>query len=109
MAGNTTRQSSWEVVVALGKRRRLRSRGPFTLQRLDCHRRLCTVVENQSVSGHFRLGAGGWTYEPWRGTFYPEELAHKREFGYASRKLTSIEINGYVLRFAKARKLWHVA
>jgi uncharacterized protein YecE (DUF72 family) len=41
-----------------------------------------------------RIGVGGWTYEPWRGTFYPEGLAQKRELEFASRKLTSIEING---------------
>ncbi|WP_133646546.1 DUF72 domain-containing protein [Paraburkholderia flava] len=40
-------------------------------------------------------GIGGWTFEPWRGgTFYPEGLTQKRELEYASRKLTSIEING---------------
>jgi len=52
------------------------------------------VAENPSMSGHIRIGVGGWTYEPWRGTFYPEELVQKRELEYASRKLTSIEING---------------
>jgi uncharacterized protein YecE (DUF72 family) len=51
-------------------------------------------MENRGVSGHIRIGVGGWTYEPWRGTFYPPTLAHKRELEYASGKLTSIEING---------------
>jgi uncharacterized protein YecE (DUF72 family) len=46
------------------------------------------------VSGHIKIGVGGWTYEPWRGTFYPEKWVQKRELEYASRKLTSIEING---------------
>ncbi|HLZ66912.1 MAG TPA: DUF72 domain-containing protein [Aliidongia sp.] len=41
-----------------------------------------------------RVGIGGWTFEPWRGNFYPAELAQKRELEYASRKLTSIEVNG---------------
>ena len=41
-----------------------------------------------------RVGVGGWTYEPWRGVFYPEGLAQKRELEFASRALTSIEING---------------
>jgi uncharacterized protein YecE (DUF72 family) len=41
-----------------------------------------------------RIGVGGWTYEPWRGVFYPEGLPQKRELDYASRKLTSIEVNG---------------
>ena len=40
------------------------------------------------------VGIGGWTYEPWRGVFYPEGLARKRELEYASTHLTSIEING---------------
>jgi uncharacterized protein YecE (DUF72 family) len=46
------------------------------------------------MSGKIYVGVGGWTFEPWRGVFYPEGLAHKRELEYASRKLTSIEING---------------
>ncbi len=25
------------------------------------------------------IGVGGWTYEPWRGSFYPESLPQKRE------------------------------
>lgn len=40
------------------------------------------------------VGVGGWTYEPWRGVFYPEGLTQKRELEFASRALTSIEING---------------
>lgn len=40
-----------------------------------------------------RVGIGGWTYEPWRGLFYPEGLAHKRELEYAAQHLTAIEIN----------------
>jgi uncharacterized protein YecE (DUF72 family) len=44
--------------------------------------------------GTIRIGIGGWTYEPWRGTFYPQGLTQSRELEFASRKLTSIEING---------------
>ena len=40
------------------------------------------------------IGVGGWTYEPWRGVFYPADLTQKRELEYASSNLTSIEING---------------
>jgi uncharacterized protein YecE (DUF72 family) len=46
------------------------------------------------MAGKIYVGIGGWTFEPWRGTFYPKGLSHKRELDYASRKLTSIEING---------------
>ena len=41
-----------------------------------------------------RVGIGGWTYEPWRGTFFPEKWPIKRELEYASRQVTAIEING---------------
>ncbi|HEX7800358.1 MAG TPA: DUF72 domain-containing protein, partial [Asticcacaulis sp.] len=40
------------------------------------------------------IGIGGWTYEPWRGVFYPDGLAQKRELEYAASKLSGIEING---------------
>lgn len=45
-----------------------------------------------------RVGVGGWTYEPWRGTFYPPGLRQADELGHASRHLTSIEINGTFYR-----------
>ena len=44
--------------------------------------------------GAIRIGIGGWTYEPWRGAFYPVGLPHKRELAHAASRLTSIEING---------------
>ena len=47
-----------------------------------------------SQPGSIRVGIGGWTFEPWRGSFYPAGLPQKRELEYASRQLTSIEING---------------
>ena len=45
-----------------------------------------------------RFGIGGWTFEEWRGTFYPDDVPSKRELEYASRKLTTIEINGTFYR-----------
>jgi uncharacterized protein YecE (DUF72 family) len=46
------------------------------------------------MSGKISVGIGGWVYEPWRGTFYPEGLSQKKELEFTSRRLTSIEING---------------
>jgi uncharacterized protein YecE (DUF72 family) len=56
-----------------------------------------------------RIGVGGWTYAPWRGAFYPEGLTQKRELEYASRKLSSIEINGtyYGSQKPASFKKWH--
>ncbi len=41
-----------------------------------------------------RIGIGGWTYEPWRGTFYPSGLRQADELAFAARALTTIEVNG---------------
>ena len=49
-------------------------------------------------TGNIRVGVGGWTFEPWRGEFYPKGLPHARELTYASERLTSIEINGTFYR-----------
>src|SRR5688500_4716623 len=40
-----------------------------------------------------RIGIGGWTYEPWRGAFYPPGLRQADELKHASRHVTSIEVN----------------
>lgn len=45
-------------------------------------------------AGDIRIGIGGWTFEPWRGVFYPPKLAQAKELSYAANVLTSIEING---------------
>ncbi len=46
------------------------------------------------MAGTIRIGVGGWTFEPWRGVFYPKDLKQKDELAYASRHLSAIEING---------------
>jgi uncharacterized protein YecE (DUF72 family) len=58
-----------------------------------------------------RVGVGGWTYEPWRGTFYPAGLKHADELNYASRHLTTIEINGtfYRSQSAESFRKWREA
>lgn len=46
-----------------------------------------------SKTGNIRIGTAGWVFAPWRGTFFPEGLVQKKELHYASRHLSSIEIN----------------
>ncbi|MXO74012.1 DUF72 domain-containing protein [Altererythrobacter aerius] len=53
-----------------------------------------------------RVGVGGWTYEPWRGAFYPQGLTQKRELAFAARALTAIEINATYYGRQKPQS-WH--
>lgn len=51
-----------------------------------------------SAHGTIRAGIGGWTFAPWRGVFYPEKLPQAKELHFASRALSTIEINGTYYR-----------
>jgi uncharacterized protein YecE (DUF72 family) len=55
------------------------------------------------------VGVGGWNFPPWRSTFYPKGLTQARELHYASRELTSIEINStfYGLQKPATFQKWH--
>lgn len=44
--------------------------------------------------GKIYIGISGWRYAPWRGGFYPPKLAQHQELAFASRAVSSIEING---------------
>lgn len=56
-----------------------------------------------------RVGISGWRYAPWRGRFYPKDLPQKRELEYASRQVSTIEINGsfYSLQSPASYQAWH--
>ncbi|MFZ2995671.1 DUF72 domain-containing protein [Sphingobium sp.] len=45
------------------------------------------------MTGRIRVGIGGWVYEPWRGTFYPQGLRQKDELAYLGQHLSATEIN----------------
>jgi uncharacterized protein YecE (DUF72 family) len=56
-----------------------------------------------------RIGISGWRYKPWRGDFYPEGLKQKNELSFASRAVSSIEINGsfYALQRPESYADWY--
>ena len=62
-----------------------------------------------SLSGDIRIGISGWRYKGWRGSFYPPDLAQRRELEFASRRLTSIELNGsfYSLQRPESFQTWY--
>jgi uncharacterized protein YecE (DUF72 family) len=56
-----------------------------------------------------RIGISGWTYAPWRGTFFPRGLPQAQELAYAARQVRTIEINGtfYSLQRPASYAAWH--
>lgn len=61
------------------------------------------------AEGRVRVGIGGWSYAPWKTSFYPKGTPARAELAYAATHLTSIEVNGTYYRSqtpATFRK-WH--
>jgi len=58
-----------------------------------------------------RIGISGWRYKPWRGIFYPPDLAQARELEFAARAVRTIEINGsfYSLQRPESYQSWYDA
>ena len=56
-----------------------------------------------------RIGVGGWVFEGWRKSFYPDDLPQSRELEHMSRAVTAIEINGtyYGSQKPESFKRWH--
>jgi uncharacterized protein YecE (DUF72 family) len=56
-----------------------------------------------------RVGISGWRYAPWRGVFYPEGLAQRRELEYCARHFSTLEINGsfYSLQRPEYYAAWY--
>lgn len=61
------------------------------------------------MTSTIRIGISGWRYGPWRGVFYPKDLAQKRELEFASRAFPTIEINGsfYSLQHPESYQSWY--
>lgn len=57
----------------------------------------------------YRIGISGWRYPPWRKRFFPEGLPQREELAYASRQVSSIEINGtfYSLQRPSSFQSWY--
>jgi uncharacterized protein YecE (DUF72 family) len=62
-----------------------------------------------SRAGQIRIGISGWRYKGWRGTFYPQNLAQRRELEFAAQHFDTIELNGsfYSLQRPQGFTQWH--
>ena len=56
--------------------------------------------------GRIRIGISGWRYPPWRGVFYPQDLAQRRELEFAASRFPTVELNGSFYSLQRP-KSWH--
>lgn len=45
------------------------------------------------AAGKIHIGIGGWDFDPWRGTFYPEGLAKTKQLAHLGTRLNATEVN----------------
>ncbi len=57
----------------------------------------------------FHVGTSGWSYDHWRGGFYPEKLAKSRWFDFYAERFNTVEVNAtFYRRFQDATyHKWH--
>ena len=60
------------------------------------------------MNGTIRVGIGGWTFEPWRGVFYPQDLPESRWLSHYTRHFPTVELNNthYILPSEKTFESW---
>jgi uncharacterized protein YecE (DUF72 family) len=68
-----------------------------------------SMRDDAASVGAIRIGVSGWRYAPWRGVFYPPDLAQARELAYTASKLPTLEINGsfYSLQRPESWQSWY--
>ena len=59
-------------------------------------------------AANIHIGVGGWDFDPWRGTFYPEGLAKTKQLQFSSQQLNATEINAtfYKLQNPELYRRW---
>lgn len=61
--------------------------------------------------GKIRIGVSGWSYDEWKGTFYPDDLPNDDQLAYATQVFDTIEINAtfYSLTDPETCRRWRDA
>jgi uncharacterized protein YecE (DUF72 family) len=59
--------------------------------------------QRNSSSGSIRIGTSGWTYDGWRGPFYPETIPKRRWLQPYATAFPTVEINGSFYRTPSLR------
>jgi uncharacterized protein YecE (DUF72 family) len=60
-----------------------------------------TALSQSSLSPIFYVGTSGWTYDHWKGRFYPEDLPKKRWFDFYASRFSAVEVNATFYRAFK--------
>jgi uncharacterized protein YecE (DUF72 family) len=57
--------------------------------------------------GYIHIGTSGWSYDHWKGPFYPADLPGSRMLEYYAQHFRSVEINSSFYRLPEKKTLQH--
>lgn len=57
--------------------------------------------------GQIHVGTSGWSYDHWKGPFYPQDLPGTRMLEYYARHFKSVEVNNSFYRLPEKQTLRH--
>jgi uncharacterized protein YecE (DUF72 family) len=74
-------------------------------------RKRTSDLKRISLSNSLYVGTSGWTYEDWRGRFYPKDIPRKEWLHWYATQFLATEINGSFYRTPSipAVRAWHDA
>jgi uncharacterized protein YecE (DUF72 family) len=55
-------------------------------------------IAQQTSQGRVRIGTSGWTYDGWRGPFYPNDIPKRLWLRHYATWFSTAEINGLFYR-----------
>lgn len=56
------------------------------------------VMETENDSPALYIGTSGWTYDHWKGNFYPDGLTRSHWFDFYSKRFNAVEVNATFYR-----------
>lgn len=56
------------------------------------------ALTSEAIVKDIRIGVGGWTFPPWRETFFPKGLCQADELSFSARTFPTLEVNGTYYR-----------
>lgn len=65
------------------------------------------VCGKGNTVGAFHVGTSGWSYDHWKGLFYPEHLKAKDYFSFYTRHFDCVELNTSFYRLPKKKTVSH--
>lgn len=64
-------------------------------------------MRHKTHAGDCRIGASGWSYQDWKGIFYPDKLPEREYLPFYAEQFSTVELNNSFYHLPKVRTMEH--